>query len=247
MSMAQTFHGTRTQARLWSAAGVLVLAVSLAPATLAQTAAEPVHVVTYLDVGTTAVAQGVELVGKLRDAGRRAPGNLEFIALQEMSRPNRFVIVETWQDKAALEQNGKVASSIEIQASLKSLRNSPPDPHLVQAFADQPVLAAPAAGALYMVEHVDFIGGDPNIASTSAPLIKALAEASQKEPGIIRYDVYRQPPPRLNHYEVVAAWPDRKAFDAHETAAHTLKYRAATAKGGAWRVNLYDMRLYRAL
>jgi quinol monooxygenase YgiN len=73
-----------------------------------------------------------------------------------------------------------------------------------------------------------------------------LAEATQKETGAVRYDVYRQPPPRINHYEVVAAWTDKNAFDAHETAAHTLLFRNTTAQGGpAWRANLYDQRLYK--
>jgi quinol monooxygenase YgiN len=106
----------------------------------------------------------------------------------------------------------------------------------------------PAGGALYMVEHVDFLGGDPAIAAAAVPLVKALAEASQKEAGVVRYEIYRQPPPRINHYEVVAAWADGKAFDAYETAAHTRDFRAATAQGGrAWRANLYDQRLYKAL
>ena len=119
---------------------------------------------------------------------------------------------------------------------------------MLQPFANAPARTAPASGALYMVEHVDFLGGDPAIAAAAAPLVKALAEASQKEAGAVRYDIYRQPPPRINHYEVVAAWTDAKAFDAHETAAHTLQFRAATAQGGpAWRANLYDQRLYRVL
>ena len=47
---------------------------------------------------------------------------------------------------------------------------------------------------------------------------------------------------------LVAVWTDQKAFDAHETAAHTLQFRAATTMGGpAWRCNLYDQRLYKAL
>ncbi len=59
--------------------------------------------------------------------------------------------------------------------------------------------------------------------------------------------MYRRPAPRINHYEVVAAWTDSKAFDAHETAAHTSQFRNATAQGGrVWRVNLYDQRLYKA-
>jgi quinol monooxygenase YgiN len=98
-----------------------------------------------------------------------------------------------------------------------------------------------------MVEHVDFRGGDPSVAEGAVAFVKALAEATQKEAGALRYDIYRRPAPRINHYEVIAAWADQKAFDAHETAAHTMAFRNATAQGGrVWRVNLYDQRLYKA-
>src|SRR4051812_18425293 len=85
----------------WAMLAALVIAaiVALAPAALAQASADPVHAVTYLDVGTTAVAQGVELIKKFRDASRREGANLEFTILQETSRPNRFVIMESWRDQ----------------------------------------------------------------------------------------------------------------------------------------------------
>src|SRR4051812_40155808 len=221
--------------------------LALAPAARAQTGAEGVFAVTYLDVGTTSVAQGIELIKKFRDASRRETANLEFTVLQETSRPNRFVIMEGWKDQAAFESHDKGTAKAEFETALKPVRNSPPDRHMLQLFANAPARTLPP-GALYMVEHVDFLGGDPAIAIAAAPLVKALAEASQKEAGTLRYDVYRQPPPRINHYEVVAVWTDAKAFDAHETAAHTLQFRAATAQGGrAWRANLYDQRLYKVL
>jgi quinol monooxygenase YgiN len=227
---------------------VLIAAtVVSAPAAFAQTAADGVYAVTYLDVGTTAVAQGVDLIRKLRDASRSEAANLEFTILQEASRPNRFVIMEAWKDQAAFEAHDKGSAKAEFEAALKPIRNSPPDRKMLQPYANVAARAAPA-GALYMVEHVDFLGGDPAIAIAAAPLVKALAEASQKEAGALRYDIYRQPPPRINHYEVVAVWTDAKAFDAHETATHTLQFRAATAQGGrAWRANLYDQRLYKVL
>jgi hypothetical protein len=37
-----------------------------------------------------------------------------------------------------------------------------------------------------------------------------------------------------------------EAFEARETAAHTLQFRAAMG-GSAWRANLYDQRLFKAL
>ena len=225
---------------------VIATAVAVAPVARAQSGADAVFAVTYLDVGAGAVPQGVELIKKYRDQTRREAANLEFTILQETSRPNRFAIMEGWRDQAAFEAHDKGAAKAEFEGALKPIRNSPPDRKMLQPFAN--ASARPASGALFMVEHVDFLGGDPAIAATAAPLVKALADASQKEAGAVRYEIYRMPPPRINHYEVVAAWTDAKAFDAHETAAHTLQFRAATAQGGrAWRANLYDQRLYKAL
>jgi len=223
-----------------------VSAIAAIAVAQAQTA-DPVHAVTYLDVGTGAVPQGVELIKKYREQSRREAANLEFTVLQETSRPNRFVIMESWKDQAAFEAHDKGVARAEFEGALKPIRNSPPDRHMLQPYANVPPRPAPAGG-IYMVEHVDFLGGDPAIAIAAAPLVKALAEATQKEAGALRYDIYRQPPPRINHYEVVAVWADRKAFDAHETAAHTMQFRNASAQGGpAWRANLYDQRLYKAL
>jgi len=234
--------------RCAAAAFLVIAAIAVASAARAQGAAEAVFAVTYLDVGANAVAQCVDLIRKYRDLSRRDAANLEFTVLQETGRPNRFVIMEGWKDQAAFDAHDKGAAKAEFENALKPIRNSPPDRHMLEPFANAPARAVPASGALYMVEHVDFLGGDPAIAIAAGPLVKTLAEASQKEPGTVRYEIYRQPPPRINHYEVVAAWTDAKAFDAHETAAHTREFRAATAQGGrAWRANLYDQRLYKVL
>jgi quinol monooxygenase YgiN len=230
--------------------GFFVIAAAIttiAPGARAQSA-EPVFAVIYLDVAAGQVPQGVELIRRYRDLSLGEDANLEFTILQETGRPNRFVIMEGWRDRAAFEAHDKGAAKADFENALKPMRNSPPDRHMLQPFANAPARPMPAGGALFMVEHVDFLGGDPAIAAAAAPLVRDLAEASQKEAGVVRYEIYRQPPPRINHYEVVAAWTDAKAFDAHETAGHTLAFRAASAQGGrAWRANLYDQRVYRAL
>jgi quinol monooxygenase YgiN len=230
-------------------AGAFMIAVAAAvPTAQAQTGAEGVFAVTYLDVAPNALGQGIDLLKKYREAGRHEAANLEFTVLQETHRPNRFVIVEGWKDQGAFEAHDKGAAKAAFQDALKPIRNSPPDRHMLQAFANSPARAEPASGALYLVEHIDFMGNDPAVAANAQPLIKGLAESSRKEDGAVRYEIYRQPPPRINHYEVVAAWKDAKAFDAHETAAHTLQVRAATVMGGrVARANLYDQRLYKVL
>ena len=56
-------------------------AFAVVPAARAQTGTDPVYAVTYLEVATTAVARGVELVKKFRDASRREAANLEYAAI----------------------------------------------------------------------------------------------------------------------------------------------------------------------
>ena len=154
----------------WAVAGSLLIAaaIAIALAAQAQTSVEAVYAVTYLDVGTSSVAQGVALIKKYRELSRLEAANLEFTVLQEMSRPNRFVIVEGWKDQVAFEGHDRGTAKAEFQEALKPIRNSPPDRHMLQPFANAPARAAPASGALYMVEHVAFF--PPAFAATAQPL-----------------------------------------------------------------------------
>jgi quinol monooxygenase YgiN len=225
--------------RFAPAAGLtLALGIALAPSAPAQTAA-PVYVVTYLDVSTDWVAQGAGLIKQYRELSARQAGNLEFAVMQETARPNRFVIVEGWKDRAAFAAHEKSADAALFNFTLEAIRNSPPNQHVLQNFATAPARAAPGGGAVHMVEHVDF---QPGFGTAGPPLVTALAQASQKEEGVVRYDILQEPPPHANHYTVVAEWASRAAYDLHETAAYTREFRAATVMPA--RANMYDQRLY---
>ena len=223
------------------AALAIGLGVALGSPAPAQTA-EPVYAVTYLDVSTDWVVQGAGLIKQYRDLSAHHAGNLEFTTMRETSRPNRFVIVEGWKDQAAFAAHEKSADTALFSFTLEAIRNSPANQHVLQSFANVPARSQPAGGAVYMVEHVDF---SPAANATGLPLVKELAQASQKEEGVVRYDIYQEPPPHANHYSVVAVWANRAAFDAHETAAYTRQFRAATVM--PVRANLYDQRLYEPL
>jgi quinol monooxygenase YgiN len=191
-------------------------------------------------VAATSVAQGIALLKKYRELSRNEKGNLEFTVLEEIIRPNRFVIFEGWNDQAAFDAHTKAASSSRFQEALASIRNSPPFSMMQYTFATAPARAKPAPGALYMVEHMDY---KVSFASTAQALLKALAEATQKEQGVIRYDAYHWGD---HHYAIVAIWPDRKAFDAHEAAAYTRRFRNATTVPGG-RYDFYEERLYKSI
>jgi|SRR5215469_245691 len=225
--------------RLLPAAALAI--VGFAAPAAAQTA-DAVYAVTYLDVSTDWVLQGGGLIKQFRDASRRQAGNLEFSVLQETERPNRFVILEAWKDQAAFDAHAKSAEAAHFDFILEAIRNSPPNQHVLRAFAPGPTGATAGDGAIRLVEHIDF---QPAAAAGAQPAVKALAEASQKEAGVVRYDILQEPPPHANHYSVVAVWANRAAYDAHEEAAATRQFRAATVMPA--RANLYDQRLYKVV
>lgn len=110
-------------------------------------------------------------------------------------------------------------------------------------FAAQAQQAPPGpTGKVYVVTHVDIIGG----AEGTAEAIKAMHDlqvASLREPGAIRFEVLQQDS-RLNHFVMLEVWQNRQAYDAHNAMDHTLKFRATIAPilGSP-----FDVRLHRIL
>src|SRR5262249_53075523 len=62
--------------------------------------------------------------------------------------------------------------------------------------------------------------------------VKALAAPSQKEAGALRYDIYEEPNPHLNHFSIVAAWTNEKAYEDHEAAPYMKQFRVEIAQTG---------------
>src|ERR1700722_19917466 len=140
----------------WAPAAGLALAVGIAVGAPARAQTEAVHAVTYLDVSTDWVLQGAGLLKQYRDLSGHQAGNLEFTVMQEINRPNRFVIVEGWKDQAAFDAHEKSADAVRFNFILEAIRNSPPNQHVLRDFATAPARTAPGGGAVHLVEHVDF-------------------------------------------------------------------------------------------
>ena len=220
----------------------ICLVIGAATSSMAQVGGGAVYAMTYLDVSTDWVLQGSGLIKQYRDMNRREAGNLEFTVLQETTRPNRFAIVEGWSDQKSMDAHAKGADAKRFGFILAAIRNSPPDQHVLEGFAIAPPKSAPA-GAVYMIQHVDIAFNGFGAPVQAA--FKALAGPSQKEAGVLRYDVYEEPDPHLNHFSLVAAWTNEKAYEDHEAAPYTKQFRAAIAQTG--RGNLYDQRIYKII
>jgi quinol monooxygenase YgiN len=220
------------------ALGLCIAAAALVPSAHAQSSA--VYVVTYVEVMPDAVAPGVALLKQYRDASVKEDGNLRTAALQEVDRPNRFVIVEAWRDKAAFDAHGQSRSTATFHDKLTPIADAPSDQRVNNALYAAPDKNESHSDAVYVVTHVDVIppGKDDCMAA-----LKAMSTDTANDPGNISYEALQQAN-RGNHFTVVEAWTDRKALDGHAMAAHTRAFRdRLTPNAGA----LYDERIYQAL
>jgi quinol monooxygenase YgiN len=197
------------------------------------------YIATYVDVQPSSTNAATALIAQYREASRGEEGNLGVDVVQEIGRPNRFVIVEAWKDQASFEAHDKGANTTQFRTKLKAVHNSPYDLRAHSGFAIDPRTASPGRDTLSIVTHIDV---PPPRREEAEVLLKRLAEDSRKDDGNLRYDVFQQAFGRTNHFTVFSVWKDRKAFDAHEAQPHTRQFREAL---GPMLGALYDERLYK--
>ena len=217
---------------------MLMATVALVPSAHAQ--GNAVYLATYIEVMPNAVAPGAALLKQYRDASSKEDGNLRAIALAEIERPNRFVVVEAWRDKAALEAHGQSAATSKFRDKLKPIADAPYDERINNALYVTQGKNESQSGAIYVLTHVDVIpaGKDDCMAA-----LKAMSVDTASDAGNISYEALQQAN-RGNHFTVIEAWTNRKALDAHAMAAHTRAFREKISPvAGA----LYDERIYKTL
>jgi quinol monooxygenase YgiN len=210
------------------------------PAHPAQAQSSAIYVATYVEVMPNAVAPGIALIAQYREAAAKEDGNLRADALQEIGRPNRFVIVEVWRDKVALDAHGQGAAAAKFHGELGPIADAPYDERINNGLYVVQASSERRSGAIYVVTHVDVIPPGKEDCMTA---LKAMSLDSAGDAGYIGYDVLQQAN-RGNHFTVVEVWSGREALDNHAMAAHTRAFRDKLRPiAGA----LYDERYYQAL
>jgi quinol monooxygenase YgiN len=207
---------------LASSLAAFLLAVEIHSPARAQVSGDAVYGMTALDVAPAAAAQGMTLLRQYRDGALKQPGNMGVTLLQEVDWPNRFVIYESWKDQSAYEANEKAAHTVALHDKLKPIAGAPYDRREYQAIAVGPSQPATGPDTIYMQLHLDVFppGIEPTLAAA-----KAVAEAARKGEGNLRYDVVKSVKPPQSHTTFLAAWHDRKAFDAYESSAYARQFR----------------------
>ena len=82
-------------------------------------------------------------------------------------------------------------------------------------------LAQNANDELVVVTHVDLT---PNYEADGTKLLQQFSAESRHDPGVVHFELL-QDTGRPNHFTIVSAWQNMKAFEGHEEAAHTKRFR----------------------
>ena len=223
---------------------VLVSAMAVMPVQNAQAQGNEAgaYTVSYIEVNQAAEGRAVALLKEQSAASRNAAGNLRFDAVQRRDRTNHFAIVEAWKDKAAQDANLAAAHTKQFRERLQPMLITGYDERPHTGLGVGPVTAGAGArgGAVYVVTHVDVI---PPKKDEAIVALQQLAGTSRGEAANQRYDVLQQAS-RPNHFTLAEIWTNQQALEAHEVAAHTVKFRELLhPMSGA----LFDQRLYKSL
>jgi quinol monooxygenase YgiN len=98
----------------------------------------------------------------------------------------------------------------------------------------------PPPGPRFAVAYVEVA---PSARNTLIAAVKTYRDASRREDGFERIELFAQPE-RSGHFVVVETWRDSQAFAAHAAAPHVKQFRDSLE---AIRVSGYDERPYREL
>ncbi len=209
------------------------------PVVRAQDAAQPVTIVTYTEVAPAKASEGRKLILGYAAEARKAKGALEITALQRISDPAHFALIERWQSPADKQAFASTDPVTKFRTALDPLRSAAYDERI---HADQAVgPSKPTNGqSVVGLTHVDVI---PTQLEPGTAKVKAFVEAGRAAPGNLRFDDVVQAN-RKNHFTVIEAWKsqaDKNAWVSGKTA-RTFREELQPI-GGA----LYDERDFKVL
>jgi len=200
---------------------------------------QPATIVVYTEVAPAKAADARKLILAYAADARKAKGALEVTALQRISDPAHFALIEKWQALADKQAFAATDPVTKYRAALDPLRSAAYDEriHAEQAVGD----SKPTSGeTVVALTHVDVI---PPQLELGTAKVKAIVEAGRAAPGNLRYDDVVQAN-RKNHFTVIEAWKSQADKNAWVSSKTARTFREDLQPiGGA----LYDERVYRVM
>jgi quinol monooxygenase YgiN len=220
-------------------AALLIMAglMPLGRTATAQDAAQPVFIVTYAEVAPSAAADARKLfLGYVNDA-RKASGAVQIDAVQRISDPGHFALIEQWQSLAAKQAFAATEPVTKFRAALNPLQSAAYDERIHASLSVGSPKPA-SADAIVVLTHVDVV---PTQVEPGTAKVKAFVEEGRNAPGNLRFDDVVQAN-RKNHFTVIEAWnsaADKNAWISSKTA-RAFREELQPMSGA-----LYDERVYK--
>ncbi|HWZ05353.1 MAG TPA: antibiotic biosynthesis monooxygenase [Bradyrhizobium sp.] len=220
-------------------AALLIMAglMPLGRTATAQDAAQPVFIVTYAEVAPSAAADARKLfLGYVNDA-RKASGAVQIDAVQRISDPGHFALIEQWQSLAAKQAFAATEPVTKFRAALNPLQSAAYDERIHASLSVGSPKPA-SADAIVVLTHVDVV---PTQVEPGTAKVKAFVEEGRNAPGNLRFDDVVQAN-RKNHFTVIEAWnsaADKNAWVSSKTA-RAFREELQPMSGA-----LYDERVYK--
>jgi quinol monooxygenase YgiN len=222
-------------------ATVVIMAglLSLGQTALAQDAAQPVYIVTYTEVAPSASSEAGKLIFAYASEARKASGAVQVDALQRISDPGHFALIEQWQSLGAKQAFAATDPATKFRAALNPLQSAAYDERIHSALSVGP--STPASGEpVVILTHVDVV---PTQVEPGTAKVKSFVEEGRSAKGNRRFDDVVQLT-RKNHFTVIESWDslsDKNAWISTKTA-RAFREELQPMSGA-----LYDERAYKLL
>ena len=213
--------------------------LSLGQAALAQDAAQPVYIVTYMEVAPDSASEARQLILGYANEARKASGAVQVDALQRISDPGHFALIEQWQSQGAKQAFAATDPVTKFRAGLNPLQSAAYDERIHAALSVGP--STPASGdPVVILTHVDVV---PTQVEPGTAKVKSFVEQGRSAKGNRRFDDVVQLT-RKNHFTVIESWDslaDKNAWISTKTA-RAFREELQPMSGA-----LYDERAYKLL
>jgi quinol monooxygenase YgiN len=211
--------------------------LSLGQSAFAQDAAQPVYIVTYMEVAPNAASEAQQLVLAYANEARKASGAVQVDALARISDPGHFALIEQWQSQGAKQAFAATDPVTKFRAALNPLQSAAYDERIHSALSVSP--STPASGdPVVILTHVDVV---PTQVEPGTAKVKSFVEQGRSAKGNRRFDDVVQLT-RKNHFTVIESWDslaDKNAWISTKTA-RAFREELQPMSGA-----LYDERAYK--
>jgi quinol monooxygenase YgiN len=212
---------------------------SLGQTAAAQDAAQPVYIVTYMEVAPSAASEAGKLILAYASEARKASGAVQIDTLQRISDPGHFALIEQWQSQGAKQAFAATDPVTKFRAALNPLQSAAYDERIHTALSVSPS-TPPSGDPVAILTHVDVV---PTQVEPGTAKVKGFVEQGRTAKGNRRFDDVVQLN-RKNHFTVIESWDSAANKNAWISTKTARAFREELQPmSGA----LYDERAYKLL